>query len=269
MADLGDLIPLGIQVRDENQTLVDADDVVLTIVQPDGVTATPLVVNDDTGMYSATFTPTIYGRHLIRWLVTGPEGAFTDTFDVRDLSVRSIISLADAKVHMNMKSSLDDEEIRQMLEAVTYAIERHRNETIPLTTYVEPLHNYSTGVIQLDHRPVNRIVSITSGLTTYNNADWSLDEERGVLYGRGLSKGAVITYQAGYRVIPAHYILAAKITLAHIWQTQRLPSVGPQTGFGVRQGTVGNEPILTASGLGNALPPRAIELLGPRPSMIV
>ena len=267
MADLGDIVPLEIEIRDENKQLVNAASVVLTIVLPDGTTETPVVTNESTGVYACQYEPEMYGRYLVSWVTTGPGGSFTDTFDVRNLAARSIISLADAKAHLNMTGSADDEELRQMLEAVTYAIERHRNETIPLTTYVEEYSGDPSRAVQLNHQPIQSLVSITRGLNSYNVANWTINKPAGQIYGQPLNNGDVVTYRAGYQIIPAHYVLAAKITLAHLWQTQRLPSVGPQSGFGLR-GQVG-ETIMTPSGLGNALPPRAIELLGPRPSMIV
>ncbi len=109
MPDLGDIIPLTVQVRDQDGLPTDATTVTLTITEPDGSTVTPTVTNPPavTGLYENDYVPTQIGRHLIRWVTVGPNAAFTDTVDVRDLSARSIMSLAAAKTHLNMTSSKD------------------------------------------------------------------------------------------------------------------------------------------------------------------
>jgi hypothetical protein len=271
MTDLGDLVPLAVKIRDASGAPMNASSVTLTISLPDGTTTSPFVANPPTitGEYNADFVPTQYGRHRVHWVSTGPAVAFDDIFDVRDPSSTSLISLVDAKRHLNIPlgSTTDDEELRQFIEASTYAIERHRNEVIARRVFTEPVR--PSGVVQLDNRPVIRLISLTSPSTTWNVLDWAVDQWSGVITGSGLSGDVTAVYEAGYVQVPAHYVLACKIVLAHLWQTQRIATAGPQTGFGIRNQTQGQEQILTTSGFGNALPPRAVELLGPRPSMIV
>lgn len=274
MADLGDLIPLGIKIRDADGVLTNASTVTLTITLPDGAVATPFVANPptETGEYVSDYTPVQEGRHVVRWVSTGPAAAFTDSFDVRNSARRSIMSLDAAKKHLNipLTSTVDDEELREFMEAATYAIERHRNEVIPVTTLADS--DAVGSLALLDYHPVVRLISIASLTTVLDPLNWHVDRESGVLTklnGPDLRQDMVITYEAGYRAIPAHYVLAAKIVLAHLWQTQRLATLGPTSGFGMRNQGSGQESILTPSGYGFALPPRAIELLGPRPPMIV
>lgn len=277
MADLGDLVPLAVEIRDAAGVLTNASLITLTLTLPDGTTTSPFVANPPTatGKYVADYVPLQYGRYRVRWVSSGPAAAFEDVFDVRDSTSTSIISLTDAKKHLNipLSSTVDDEELRQYIEATTYAIERHRNEIITRRTFTEKVaYAGQSSFVQLGARPVLRLVSLTSPYTTWNVLDWSVDQWSGVIGkvgGSNLYGDVTVVYEAGYAVVPAHYILAAKIVLAHLWQTQRVTTVGPQSGFGVRSQTQGQEQILTPSGFGTALPPRAVELLGPRPSMIV
>lgn len=276
MPDLGDLMPLAVEIRDSDGVLTNASTVTLTITLPDGTTTTPFIANppSTTGRYIADYTPLQYGRHRIRWVSIGPQVAFEDIFDVRSEAATGLISLSEAKRHLNIPVSqtTDDEELRSFIEATTYAIERHRNEIIARRTVSEVLDTTRSKIVQLGYRPVISLTSIESVDASWSPADWRIDNYAGVIYriaGSDLSGFITFVYEAGYVQVPSHYVMAAKIVLAHLWQTQRIATVGPQTGFGVRSQSQGQEQIMTPSGFGTALPPRAIELLGPRPSLIV
>lgn len=278
MADLGDLIPLGIELTDEDGLPSNASTVVLTITLPDGSVLLPSIANPPavTGSYSADYVPAQEGRYTVRWVTTGPAAAFTDSFDVRDASKRSLISLAEAKTHLNMSLSRtnEDEELRAMIEAVTAVVERHRGEVIARRTIVETDPTGTSNRIVLSARPV---ISVTSIVDHSGNADlvadWLLDGQNGTLsrlssFHRGWrTTGMTVTYVAGHVVVPAHYILAAKIILAHLWQTQRIQNIGQQPTLGGQSRR--DEQIVTPSGMGFAIPHRAIELLGARPSFVV
>lgn len=276
MADLGDLVPLGIQVRDEDGNLANASSVTLTITKPDNTTVNLVVDNPPSimGEYTADYLPVDEGRYLVRWVTQGPAAAFTDSFDVRDMGKRSIISLADAKAHLNMSQSRtkDDEELRAMIEAATSVVERHRNEIVARRSFVEHDVMGSSTRIVLMHTPVLSVSAITDMTgASYDTDGWVLDGQNGTLTRSGglFSSGGkyTVTYEAGYAQIPAHYLLAAKIIMAHLWQTQRIQQVGPQPTLGGSSRR--DEQIVTPSGLGFAIPHRAIELLGTRPSIIV
>lgn len=274
MFDLGDLVPLSIEVKDADGVLTNASSVTLTITLPDGTVVTPNVDNppSTTGIYLGDYSPTIAGRHTARWVVTGPNGAYIDTFDVRPAQTSNILSLDEAKRHLNMRSNVDDDELRAMIEAVTAVVERHREECIARRTIIEeqPLGTY--GRIALTKRPVIEILSITdhNGMAVpFNN--YLVDNQLGILVKRTPDSRRAstlrISYTAGYQVIPANYILAAKIILAHLWQTQRIQNIGPTptlNGSSRRE-----EAIITPSGMGYAIPHRAVELLGHYPSWVV
>ncbi len=274
MADLGDLIPLGIQVRDGDGVAVNATMVTLTITLPDGTLVSPVVPAPpaEVGAYSYDYMPALVGRYLVKWVTTGPNAAFTDSFDIRESNLSSIISLAAAKAHLNMSQTQtrDDDELRGFIEAATAVIERHRGEIIARRTVVEHSPNGSGGCIALMHHPVISITSMTdlrgNALVTGN---YLLDGPNGILnrLGGGGGTPQVVTYVAGYVQIPANYILAAKIIIAHLWQTQRIQNIGAQPTLG--NSSRREEQIVTPSGMGYAIPHRAIELLGGRPSLVI
>ncbi len=273
MPDLGDIIPLTVQVRDQDGLPTDATTVTLTITEPDGSTVTPTVTNPPavTGLYENDYVPTQIGRHLIRWVTVGPNAAFTDTVDVRDLSARSIMSLAAAKTHLNMTSSKDDEEIRSMIEAVTAVIERHRAEAVVRQEVVEDNVMGNRNRFALIKHPVIEVTEILNYLGTPQDiSKWKLDKQNGILtnyHGAGLTGDVTVSYVAGYTEIPANYILAAKIILAHLWTTQRIQNIGQQVSLGTRARP--EEQVLTPEGIGYAIPARAIELLGGRSSVVI
>lgn len=276
MPDLGDLVPLTVSVRDEDGVPTNATTVLLVITRPDGTNETVSIDNppSTTGLYEVDYLPVSSGRYVVRWNTIGPTASFTDTFDIRDMAEVSIISLPEAKRHLNMSSERtnDDEEVRGMIEAVTSVVERHRCETIARRTIVETDVMGTSARLVLLHHPVLAVTSIVDhNGVSYSAAGWTLDGPNGILtnYSGGApsAKNFTVTYVAGYSQIPAHYMLAAKIILAHLWQTQRIQNIGPQPTLGGQSRR--DEQIVTPSGLGFAIPHRAIELLGTRPSMVV
>lgn len=275
MPDLGDLVPLTISVRDANNVPVNATTVALNITRPDGTVQSVPVTNPPsvTGTYAVDYQPLTSGRYIVRWTTTTPTAAFTDTFDVRDMGEVSIVSLPEAKRHLNMAvdRTTEDEEVRSMIEAVTSIVERHRMETIARRSFTETDVMGSGYRLVLMRHPVLSVSSIVdeNGVAV-PVSQWSLDTQNGILTRTGGGGSAIrytVTYVAGYQQIPAHYILAAKIILAHIWQTQRIQNIGPQPTLGGQSRR--DESIVTPSGMGFAIPHRAIELLGTRPSLIV
>lgn len=69
--DIGDGLTLSVSIADTTGALVDPTTVVLTVLPPDGVSATPAVVKDGVGLYHGTYAPTQSGNHWYRWSGTG------------------------------------------------------------------------------------------------------------------------------------------------------------------------------------------------------
>ena len=122
MFDLGDVVPLAVNVKDTAGALANATAVVLTITLPDGTTATPSVTNSSTGVYSATYTPAVAGRFGVRWVATGTNAStYVDAFTVA--AGAGLISLDEVKAFLNITSTTNDEELREFVAAATVAAE--------------------------------------------------------------------------------------------------------------------------------------------------
>jgi hypothetical protein len=260
--DLGVTVRLTAECRDPGGTLTTAGTVAVTVTLPDGTTATPAAVETaTTGRYQADYLTTQAGRHTVRWTFTDPATAYTDAFDVREETPPAILSLADAKEHLNITSSTHDEELRGWIEATTHCVEWFVGPVVQRT--VTEVHSATvSAAVALRQTPVIAVTGVepvlTSG-TTYEVAEFDVDPATGVVT---LLTGAPIygplrwTYTAGRTVIPANILGAARIILQHLWRTQQGPS-RPQLGVGDFDVT---EPI---PGLGYAVPNRALQLLDP------
>ena len=227
MIDLGDVVPLRVLITDDNNALANAGTVVLTITLPDGTTTvTPAVTNPSAGVYTATYTPTLAGRHGVRWVATGTNAsAYTDAFDV-DAAATGIVSLADAKAHLNITSTTHDAEIRTMIDAATEWVEHRIGPVVrrSITTTVTPA---SDGRLYLEP-PVISLTSLTSayGYTqTFTLASVYTDLNTGVVHygyaGSTFSYPVTITYVAGRAIVPAAVRLATMMMLKAFWETQR------------------------------------------------
>ena len=269
MHDVGDLIPLHYTVVDPRTQSKTSATVAATLEDPDGVSSTLTVTEGATGEYSATFTPAAAGRYVVRWQSTGAvNSAFSDVVNVAEGASTALISLAEARAHLNLPAGehLEDEELRGFITAATAAVERHLGQVVARRTITEQYDTVATRKLFLRHAPVLSVTSVASadGQITWDPDELLLDAEAGVLDANG---GTVfygplrVTYVAGWRIVPPHVVLAAQIIVAHLWQTQRVGSLGQAPGF-AGDGTV--ESVST----GFALPYRALELLGDRPPVI-
>ncbi|MFI6103163.1 hypothetical protein [Streptomyces sp. NPDC051310] len=259
--DLGAVVPLGTTVRDGAGALANAGSMTLAITLPDSTTVTVSPVTPaSTGTYTYDYTTTQAGRHTVRWLATGVNaGAYTDVFDVSAAASTALFSLAEAKRHLNLTTTTQDDEVREWIATTTEAVEFFVGPVI-VRSVTEDHHFTRASALVLRQTPVlevTMLAGILTGGTSYLAADLALDSASGVvqrLDGATLSGPLRITYTAGRRVVPPAIRAAAKIILQHLWRTQQGPG-RPQRGlddFDV------NEPI---PGLGYAIPNRAMQLL--------
>lgn len=288
MFDLGDTVPLTVEVRDGSGALTAPGTAAWTVTLPDGTSVTPPLSNPSLGVYAVDYVPTIAGRYVARFVSANPSTAFVDEFDVTDGTSVSIMSLSAAKAALQIPSgaTVDDEELRSLVEAVTFAVETYRGEAIVRRTVVEncsfgrTLSEMINGTriiteqyadarsrrLVLSKAPV---ISLTSLVRPYDGVTWAIgsdtvlvDPTAGVVmsYTVPFYGDITATYVAGYQVIPANFIEAAKIILRHLWQTQQTP------GFGSRlfssADDLSSHLTATVSSLGFAIPNRASELLG-------
>lgn len=266
--DLGGTARLAADCKDAGGTLTNAATAVLTISLPDGTTTTPAVTNPPSvvGRYQHDYVTVQAGRHSVRWVFTTPGSAYTDSFDVREAVSPAIVSLADAKAHLDITTTTDDDELRGWIESVTHLVEQFTG-TCARGAVVEDHDIQPSGVraLVLRRTPVISVTSATAiltGGTSYTAGSLDVDTQMGIM--RRLDGGRLygplrVTYTAGRAVIPANITAAAKIILQHLWRTQYGASRATSTIGGGDDYNV-TEPI---AGFGYAIPNRALQLLEP------
>ncbi|MEU0716837.1 head-tail connector protein [Streptomyces lavendulocolor] len=259
--DLGATARLTAECRDPGGTLTTASTAVCTITLPDGTSATPAVTVTGEGQYRADYPTVQAGRHLVRWVFTGPAHAYTDTFDVAEAAPLGLFSLAEAKRHLNLTDTTQDDEVRAWVDTATEAVEWFVGPVVPRTVTEDHRFAHASSIV-LRQTPVLEVATvepILTGGTSYLPADLTPPAASGVvqLLSGGILTGPLrVTYTAGRRVVPPSIRSAALIILQHLWRTQQRPS-RPQYGTGDFDVT---EPI---PGLGYAIPHRAAQLLSP------
>lgn len=236
--DLGDVVALGISVKDAAGQLSNATTVVCTIYLPDGTTATPAVGNEGTGLYSTNYTPTIVGRHQVRWVASGTNAsAYTDEFTVRDFAQMGVVSLDEVKAHLNIPATSTDldEEIRRFMDAANDLAEEYTGRVLGRRTITE-IYDGSRDVLFLRTPCALSVTSVVENGVTLTANDYALDYSgmrlnrlgSGSLdaiqgYGwwaRG-ARNITVTYVAGYTNPPAIAKQGVLEIVRHLWQTQR------------------------------------------------
>lgn len=246
--------------------LVDPAAIAVSVRLPDATIEGPFTpVRDGVGLYHYDYTPTLAGRHVVRWVTGTPTGADEEPFDVAAMwSEAGIISLGDAKNHLKIPATdtSHDDEIAEFVRAANEICERHAGTVLPQVCTER--HSGGTRAIALDHRPVISVTSVTlAGGSVLAASGYYLDAEAGVItrmvgdYESCWEPGLItFVYTAGRAVILAATLLAAKVIIKHLWETQR-----------GRMGSVraaGSDEVWDPR-WGYAIPRRALELLGDAP----
>ena len=258
--DLSDSVPLAVDVKDATGTLTNATTVTLTITLPDGTTANPTVANppSSTGQYRVTYVPTQVGRHAWRFVATVPNTAYQDVFEVRETVSPALLSLADAKAHLNITTTTYDDELREYLEAATEIVESYVGPVVA-RSHTARVCGYRCD-IPLPHTQVTAVTAITdvrTGTTPITLSDLTINASAGIIsYKSGIPFPYAemdVTYTVGRTTVKANWTLAAKIIVKHNWETQlgNLPSIQ------------GDSPGYVVSGAGYLVPFRAQSLLQP------
>lgn len=233
--DSGDPVPLSVTVTNAAGTPQDATLVVLTITLPDGTTSTPAVTAAGSGVYTATGPSTQAGRYGVRWVATGTNAsAYTDAYDVDDASPTGIVSLADAKAHLNITLTDNDEELRAFIDAATDFIEGRIGPVVrrTVTETVTP----AGGRLFLSG-PVISVTTMTSAYGysgTYTVGDWTIDGAS-LVANYGVSTycwPVTVTYVGGRVIVPALIRQAALDYVKWLWESQRGPTPPPPGSFG-------------------------------------
>ncbi len=198
----------------------------IAITRPDGTTFNAPTVNQGPPA-TATYTPDMPGRWLIRWTSTGTVAAYTDIVDVWPADPRFIISLDDAKNALKWPATgptaSNAEDLRLYVAAATPVIEDIVGTMAPKT--ITQVANGFVFAIALWEQPIS-ILSITEGggipVTDYVVDYQASLVTAGRIYApRRFMPGfqsVTITYTAGAAVIPPNVRLATRELVRHWWQ---------------------------------------------------
>ncbi|MFE2046635.1 phage head-tail connector protein [Streptomyces sp. NPDC059477] len=175
-----------------------------------------------------------------------------------------LLTLADAKAQLNLKTDRDDTELQVYIDAVTPVIEEYIGPVDPRE--VSEQHDTGTGrrLVVLRTMPVLSLTSVEPVLTggsSYPVDALVLDAATGSVRRRdgGWFHGLLeVTVQAGRASVTPTINLAARMLVQHLWRTQRPSRSGGLAGGGDDYSV--SEPIV---GFGYAVPNRVLELLAP------
>src|SRR5215470_17776952 len=215
--DLGDVVVLSTTVMDSAGQPANAGSMALTITLPDDTTVVVgPIASTSTGVYVFNYATVQAGRHLVRWVASGANATvYTDVFDVRDRVPVAIVSLADAKIQLNIAASFvaDDEELRGFIAGASLAVERQLGTVVSRRSFTERRTADSGGRVVLSNVPVLAVSSAQSadGATVWSAGDLDVDEGIGLVVasaGPKLSGDVVFVYAAGLRIVPDDYQLA-------------------------------------------------------------
>jgi len=274
----GQPIRLSFTVRDVTGTLVNpgAATLVVKVAAADGTWTTTgtysSLQNDGTGLLHQDIpvTDLVAAGHYQYALTSTGTGAGVSfgEFDVFDPFETSVLPLQDAKDQLNIPQSntASDAEIQSWIATIESALERYTGGPVvnrSITERAEMLSGQT--VILVRQRPLVSVTSIASasGSAIDISGGLDIDVNAGTVRRKlGLPffgpfytflPQVTITYVAGWgTAVPAAFGSAARIILAHLWESQRGPASLPGLGGG---------DTVTMPGFGFAIPNMAAELL--------
>lgn len=220
MFDLAEVVPLGVDIKNAAGVAVNAAAVTLTITLPDGTSSSPAPTNPSTGRYEYDYTSTQAGRHIVRWVATNPNTAYTDAFDVREAATQAIISVADAKKALKVAATdtTYDEELRNFVDAVTDVVEDIVGSVVRRTVTETHSGPRAGSRLLLRRRPIVAITSVTESGTLLGASDYSLSD------GGVLTRSAAfwpLRWQWGVDNIVVVYVVARAVVPPSILEGAR------------------------------------------------
>ena len=269
--DLGDKVYLTWNTVDSSGAAVNPGTVTLNITQPDGTTSSVTTATSTTGTYTASFLPTLPGRHILAWAATGsyPQ-AFSDVFEVRDINDIGIVGYDEALEFLNIPAvSAHENEIRRFIDASTDLAETYVGQVLGRRTFTNELYDGGTEFIRIRNPKAISITSVTENGMAVSASNYVLDYTgqrlyrigSGTLYAtnsygywtQGMNTVS-ITYVAGYVNPPMSAKQGVLEILRHLWQTQR-------GAINVMSRTNSGDELYSTPTY--SLPRRAMELLDP------
>jgi hypothetical protein len=242
--------------------------VTLAITKPDGTPVTPAPtlgagsqIGDD-WVVTYDYTLPSAGLYRFTWTTAGPGTAPAPDFvNVREFV--SIIGLTEAKAHLNMTGTGDDDELLNFMQAATELVESKAGTCVARTITDEWITGSVRQMIRLPQGPLPSKTSVTSITSTWpGGPSWTADDlivnpAAGTVRLKQMIPfwwgPWTADYTAGRAVIPERFLQACKEQLRHLWETQRGPSPSPPL--------PGEEVFTTSAGWSFSVPQRVIELL--------
>ena len=269
--DLGDKVYLTWNTVDSSGNAVNPGTVTLNITQPDGTTSSVTTATSTTGTYTASFLPTLAGRHILAWAATGsyPQ-AFSDVFEVRDINDIGIVGYDEVLEYLNIPAaSANENEIRRFIDASTDLAEAYVGQVLGRRTFTNELYDGGTEFIRLRNPKAISITSVTENGMAVSASNYVLDYTGQRLYRIGSGtlyatnsygywtqgmNNVSITYVAGYVNPPMSAKQGVLEIIRHLWQTQR-------GAINVMSRTNSGDELYSTPTY--SLPRRAMELLDP------
>lgn len=247
--NLGGIIRLTYQVKNDAQVLVNPSTATLTITQPDGTAATPIVTLPPavTGQLVVDFTPAQAGLHSVHWATTVPTTAEDDMF-VAERAASLLISVDEAVAYLRaagvITSDSDREQLQWFCLESSAAVQLDLRRKILRRTVTETYYDGGSGII-LRSRPAISITTVVENGATLAGTDYWLDTHTGILRrGSAISRltwaygSTVVTYVVGELDADALSVVrgVALATLQERWQASQQaahPLLDEATGFPV------------------------------------
>ena len=126
MIDQGDSYTLSVTTTDSAGAPANPSSIVVTVTLPNGTTSTPTVTTSPVGTHTAPAPTATDGHYTVAWAATGVNlGAYADSYNVESSAWRGIISMADARAHLNWQGidTSNDEELRFHLLTASAVVE--------------------------------------------------------------------------------------------------------------------------------------------------
>ena len=269
--DLGDKVYLTWNTVDSSGAAVNPGTVTLNITQPDGTTSSVTTATSTTGTYTASFLPTLAGRHILAWSATGsyPQ-AFSDIFEVRDINDIGIVGYDEVLEFLNIPAaSANENEVRRFIDASTDLAESYVGQILGRRTFTNELYDGGTEFIRIRNPKAISITSVTENGLSIPASNYVLDYTGQRLYRIGSGtlyatnsygywtqgmNNVSITYVAGYVNPPMSAKQGVLEIIRHLWQTQR-------GAINVMSRTNSGDELYSTPTY--SLPRRAMELLDP------
>lgn len=268
---LGQVVRLTGTVHDTAGALFDPVSVMSNVTDPAGVTTSNAATRDSIGLYHYDYTPAVAGN--FSWWFSGTGTAQdVDIFTVWPAASTALISLGDAKAHLNKTvqafdpTDTDDVELLAFIHSATSIVNNLCGYTAPTPcteTVTATVIGAGRRVLMLSKTPVLSVQSITSrqiGMPAVDIATLNINNESGIVYLGNWFQWygpQQVAYTAGRTSVPAELQDACKVIVAWLWETQR--------GGGVSALALSDDQTATYGGM-PGLPVRALDLMRLSPS---